>query len=312
MKICITGGAGFIGSHVADAYLAEGHQVFIVDNLSSGKTANVPDGAEFRKLDINDAKGIQALFESERFDAVNHHAAQISVPDSVKDPVGDAEINVLGLLNVLRASADHGVRKFIFISSGGTVYGNPDRFPCVETDPFSPTNPYGITKATGEFYVRFFGSEHGLAWTTLRYSNVYGPRQDPHGEAGVVAIFSQRILRGEPMAIFGAREPGDGGCLRDYVYVGDVARANVAALTKGDGEAFNIGTAVQTKTQELITHLKALAGKPIAVSDGPPRPGDMLANSINADKAGKILGWAPAMPLAEGLKETFDFFKSQA
>ncbi len=309
-KYCITGGAGFIGSHVAEAYLATGAEVVCLDDLSSGKRENVPEGARFVELDIRDADALSEFFKVERFDVVNHHAAQISVPDSVKDPRHDADINIKGLLTTLEACRAAEVEKFIFISSGGTVYGDPDTYPCEETYPFSPVNPYGISKAAGELYVRHYGIEHGLRWTALRYSNVYGPRQDPHGEAGVVAIFSQRLLKDEPVTVFGAREAGDGGCSRDYVFVKDVAQANVAVLAAGDGEAFNIGTGVQTTTQGLIDRFAGILGRKLAVKQGPPRPGDLLANNLSYAKAEKLLDWRPSADLASGIKATIDFFAS--
>lgn len=309
MKTCITGGAGFIGSHVADAYLAEGAQVVIVDDLSSGNRANVPAGARLVELDIRDRDGVAALFANERFDVVNHHAAQISVTESVRAPECDAAVNVDGLLNVLAACVRSGVDKFVFASSGGTVYGAPDRLPCTEDDPFDPVTPYGITKTAGELYVRFYGREHGLRWTVLRYANVYGPRQDPHGEAGVVAIFCHRMLAGQPVQVYGMRAPGDGGCERDYVYVGDVARANTAALSRGDGDAFNIGTGTRTRTRALAEALAAAAGRALAIEDAPPRAGDLAANCVDPARARARLGWTPSTDLRTGLAATHAFFR---
>ncbi|HNS00054.1 MAG TPA: NAD-dependent epimerase/dehydratase family protein [Planctomycetota bacterium] len=308
MKICITGGAGFIGSHVADAYLALGAEVVVIDDLSTGLRRNVPRGARFVEADIRDRERVAAIFRAERFTHVNHHAAQISVPASVQDPRFDADVNVLGLLVVLEACAKSEVEKFIFISSGGTVYGVPDRLPCVEDDPLAPASPYGIAKTAGEFYTRFYGSANGLRWTALRYSNVYGPRQNPHGEAGVVAIFCSRIIAGAPVQVFGACAPGDGGCERDYVYVGDVAAANVAALAKGDGEAFNIGTSTLTRTRALLEALQAAAGRTVPVEERGPRPGDVRANSLDPSKAARGLGWRPRTTLEAGLELTFRHF----
>jgi len=310
MKICVTGGAGFIGSHVADAYLAEGAEVVVVDDLSSGSKRNVPAGARFVELDIRDKPAVAELFEKEKFDLVNHHAAQISVPDSVRDPVHDADINIRGLLNLLEAAAAGGVKKFIFISSGGTVYGAPEKLPCRETYPYDPESPYGITKTAGELYVRFYGREHGLAWTVLRYSNVYGPRQDPHGEAGVVAIFCNRLLDGVPVTVHALKEPGDGGCFRDYVYVRDVAAANVAAVDRGEGEAFNVGTGRQTRTRDLFELLCEAAGRRVPMEEGPPRPGDVARNSVDPSKAARGLGWKAQVDLKTGLGETFEYFRS--
>jgi UDP-glucose 4-epimerase len=311
MKICVTGGAGFIGSHVAAAYLAAGAEVVAVDDLSTGSRRNVPAGVRLVVLDIRHRRAVRELFEAEEFEVVNHHAAQISVPQAVRDPVFDAEVNVMGLLNVLEASAATGVGKVIFISSGGTVYGNPDALPCRETYPFDPASPYGITKTAGEFYVRFFAREHGLAWTALRYSNVYGPRQDPHGEAGVVAIFAQRLLAGEPVALYALAEIGDGGCWRDYVYAEDVAAANVAALDRGAGEAFNIGTGIQTQTRTVLDLLVEVSGRRVSCEDRPPRPGDLARNAVDPDKARRVLGWEPRVELGEGLRRTFEYFASE-
>ena len=310
MKVCVTGGAGFIGSHVADAYLAKGAQVVVVDDLSSGSKRNVPPEAVFVELDIRVKEGVKELFERENFDAVNHHAAQISVPDSVRNPAKDADINIRGLLNLLEASVSTGVGKFIFISSGGTVYGAPEELPCRESYPYNPESPYGITKTAGELYVRFYGKEHGLSWTVLRYSNVYGPRQDPHGEAGVVAIFCNRLLDGAPVTVHALKEPGDGGCFRDYVYVKDVAAANAAALDRGEGEAFNVGTGRQTRTRELFELLCEAAGRRVPVREGPPRPGDVARNSVDPSKAAELLGGRPNVELKTGLRETFEYFRS--
>jgi UDP-glucose 4-epimerase len=308
MKICVTGGAGFIGSHVAEAYRAAGAEVVVIDNLATGSRRNVPRGVRLVTLDIRRRAKVAELFAAEQFTVVNHHAAQTSVPDSVKNPSYDAEVNIHGLINLLDASAATRVSKFIFISSGGTVYGEPETLPCVETYPIAPASPYGITKAAGEFYVRFYGRTHGLAWTILRYANVYGPRQDPHGEAGVVAIFARRIVAGEPITIFALTAPGDGGCFRDYVYVGDVAAANVAALERGDGEAFNIGTSVETRTAEVYEVLSSVAGRRVPVDEGPPRPGDLPRNSVSYAKARRMLGWEPRVSLHQGLEKTFAFF----
>ncbi len=312
MKTCVTGGAGFIGSHVAHAYLAAGAEVVIVDDLSTGSRRNVPDGGRLVVLDIRDRKRLMELFERERFAAVNHHAAQMSVSDSVRDPHFDAEVNLVGLLNLLDAVVATGVRKFIFISSGGTVYGVPRELPCLETYPFDPTSPYGISKAAGELYVRFYGSQHGVAWTSLRYSNVFGPRQDPHGEAGVVAIFARQLLAGEPVGIYALNEVGDGGCYRDYVYAADVAAANVAALDRGDGEAINIGTGVETQTRRIFDLLCDVSGLSAPVEDRPPRPGDLARNSVDPAKAKQLLGWEPRVELREGLRQTLAYFAETA
>ncbi len=306
MKILVTGGAGFIASHVSDLFLSKGHKVVVLDNLSGGKRENVPRAARFVKLDIRDARGVEALFKKERFDVVDSHAAQMSVPASVEDPRLDADINVLGILNLLEASRKTGVRKFIHVSSGGTVYGSPKKLPITEKYPILPMSPYGITKAVGEDYLRFYRAEHGLKYSVLRYSNVYGPRQLPHGEAGVVAIFIQKLLAGGVPTIF-----GDGSVIRDYVYCGDVARANLALLTRGDGEAYNIGTGVPTNLKKLFSVIAREMGYRGKPKYGPPRPGDLKANVLDFGKARRELGWKPEVDFAEGIRRTADYFRSQ-
>jgi UDP-glucose 4-epimerase len=305
MKILVTGGAGFIGSHVADSYLALGHKVVVLDNLSGGTRSQVPKKAGFAKLDLRDEKGVLKLFKKEGFGLVNNHAAQMSVPESVKDPRFDASVNVLGLLNLLEACVATGVKKFIHVSSGGTVYGAPKKLPATEDYPILPMSPYGITKAVGEDYLRFYKDEHQLDYTVLRYSNVYGPRQQPHGEAGVVSIFIKKLMKGEIPTIF-----GDGKVVRDYVFVGDVARASVAALSKGSGQAYNIGTNTPTTVAQLFQAIAAemgFQGKPLF---GPPRPGDLKANYLSYAKAGRELGWQPKTGLKAGIKATADFFRA--
>jgi UDP-glucose 4-epimerase len=307
MKILVTGGAGFIGSHVAGAFLKAGHTVTVLDNLSGGKLRNLPKGAKFLKMDIRDGKGLRRLFSRARFDVVDHHAAQMSVPDSVRDPLFDADVNVRGLLELLEAGRMHGLKKFIHISSGGTVYGEPAKLPARETMPIVPTSPYGITKAVGEDYLRFYALQYGLNYTVLRYSNVYGPRQEPHGEAGVVAIFAKKMLAGEAPKIF-----GDGGVIRDYVYVEDVAAANLAALRKGSGEAFNIGTGKPTTVRELYANIATAAGFRGAPVFAPSRAGDLAANWLSNTKARGALGWRPRVALAVGITRTVEHFRAEA
>jgi UDP-glucose 4-epimerase len=258
-------------------------------------------------LDIRNRRGVAALFRRERFDVVNSHAAQMSVPDSVRDPLFDAEVNVLGLLNLLQAGAEYGLKKFIHISSGGTVYGAPKRLPATEAYPIVPESPYGISKAVGEDYGRFYALQHKIRFTALRYSNVYGPRQEPHGEAGVVAIFIQRLLKGEPCTIF-----GDGSVLRDYVYVGDVARANLAVLKKGDGKAYNIATNKPTSVKQLYAAIAKTLGVDAQPLYGPKRPGDVQANWLSYALAKRELGWAPTVDLAEGIRRTVEYFRGGA
>lgn len=305
MKILVTGGAGFIGSNVADAYIAAGHKVVILDNLFGGRRANLPKRARFVKGDIRDAKKVQALFRKERFDVVNSHAAQMSVPDSVKNPVFDAQVNSLGLLNLLEAGRLNKLKKFIHISSGGTVYGAPKKLPATESYPILPASPYGITKAAGEDYLRFYHAEYGIDYTVLRYANVYGPRQLPHGEAGVVAIFIKALRAGKTPTIF-----GNGGIIRDYVFVGDVVRANLAALKKGSAQAFNIGTGRPVTVKQLYFAIAKELGVSQKPNYGPPRAGDLKANYLSWAKAKRQLGWAPRTTLAQGIKSTADYFRA--
>jgi UDP-glucose 4-epimerase len=307
MKILVTGGAGFIGSHVSDAYLQAGHQVVVLDNLSGGYKVNVPKGAKFVKADLRDRKKIDALFKKEKFQVVNSHAAQMSVPASVADPRFDADVNVMGILNLMEAGRMTGLKKFIHVSSGGTVYGSPKKLPATEAYPILPESPYGITKAVGEDYLRFYALETKLDYTVLRYSNVYGPRQMPHGEAGVVAIFIQRLLAGKACTIF-----GDGSIIRDFVYVGDVARASLLALTKGSRQAFNIGTNKPVTVKQLYQTICKTLGLPAEAVYGPPRAGDLQANYLSFAKAKKEMGWEPKVSLPEGITHTVDFFKSGA
>jgi UDP-glucose 4-epimerase len=305
MKILVTGGAGFIGSHVAEAYLAAGHRVLVLDNLSGGRRANLPTRCRFVKMDIRDSAGLLRLFRREKFEVVNNHAAQMSVPDSVKDPLFDADVNVKGLLGLLEAGRKTGLKKFIHVSSGGTVYGAPKKLPAHEGFPILPTTPYGITKAVGEDYLRFYQSQYGLHTSILRYSNVYGPRQMPHGEAGVVAIFIQMLMQGKVPTIF-----GDGKVIRDYVYVGDVARANLLALRKGDGQAYNIATCRPTDVNRLFRLIAHGMGSKAKPQHGPPRPGDLRANWLSHAKASRELGWRPRVPLDAGIARTIEHFRS--
>ena len=302
MKILVPGGAGFIGSHVVDGYVAAGHRVTVLDNLSTGNKRNLNPRARFIKGDVA-GKKLAVLFKAGRFDAVNHHAAQIDVRRSVTDPLFDVRVNVLGLVNVLEAARAYGVKKVMFSASGGTYYGECGR-PAVESDPPAPLSPYGVSKLAGEHYVRAYGARHGIRFTVFRYANVYGPRQDPHGEAGVVAIFCNRILAGETSFIF-----GDGRQQRDYVYVGDVARASLAALRRGDGESVNIGTGRAASVNELFRILKKASGADASFERRPARTGELFRSCLNVAYAKKVLGWAPKVELEEGLKETFEFIR---
>jgi len=303
-KILVTGGAGFIGSHIVDAYVAAGHEVVVVDNLSSGQRGHVPARVKFVQMDIRDP-ALRSMFEQERPEIVNHHAAQSSVAVSVNDPRLDADVNILGTLNLLMQCVEFGTKRVIFASTGGAIYGEPDRIPVDETHPARPISPYGISKLVGEIYLQYFASR-GLEWAVLRYSNVYGPRQDPHGEAGVVAIFAQAILAGRTPTIF-----GDGRQTRDFVYVGDVAAANLRALDAPTGQIANIGTGIETTVNDLFAKLADLCefrGKP---AYAPPRPGDVRHIALDVTRAKTWLKWAPQVSLDEGLSRTVKWFRSK-
>lgn len=306
-RVLVTGGAGFIGSHVCEAYRDAGWSVTALDDLSTGHRDNVPGDVEFVEMDIR-SEEVRELFVDRRFDLVNHHAAQIDVRVSVDRPAHDASINLLGLLNLLEAARVTGVGRFVFVSSGGVVYGEPEVLPAPESAPKLPISPYGISKLAGEQYLYFYRRVHGIEGVTLRYSNVYGPRQDPHGEAGVVAIFSRALLEDRPIKVY-----GDGAQTRDYVYVGDVARANlvVSELPLPDPEsiddtAFNVGTGRETTVNELSRILMDVAGQRVRVEAAPPRPGELQRSSLDARKL-RGAGWIPEHSLQEGLEMTFGY-----
>lgn len=308
MRIIVTGGAGFIGSHIVDAYLALGHDVLVLDSLwehGGGRRANVPERANFVHMDIRDAN-IARIFHEFRPEIVSHHAAQHSVAISARDPKFDADVNVIGLLNVLETSVKSGVKKVIFASSGAT-FGTPDHFPIVESTPQRPTSPYGITKMVAEHYLRFYKEEKGLDFTALRYGNVYGPRQDPNGEAGVISIFIGKFLKRE-----GIRIDWDGDQTRDYVFVKDVAQANAAALDKGSGGIYVIGTNVKTSVNEVYRALVKISGFEAPVTPGPRRAGDARDAQFDSSLAQKELGWKPATNLMDGMRETYEYFEKLA
>lgn len=308
MRIIVTGGAGFIGSHIVDAYLALGHDVLVLDSLwehGGGRRANVPERANFVHMDIRDAN-IARIFHEFRPELVSHHAAQHSVAISTRDPKFDADVNVIGLLNVLETSVKSGVKKVIFASSGAT-FGTPDHFPIVESTPQRPTSPYGITKMVAEHYLRFYKEEKGLDFTALRYGNVYGPRQDPNGEAGVISIFIGRFLKRE-----GIRIDWDGDQTRDYVFVKDVALANAAALEKGSGGIYVIGTNVKTSVNEIYRALVKISGFEAPVTPGPRRAGDARDAQFDSSLAHKELGWKAATNLMDGMRETYEYFEKLA
>lgn len=304
--VLVTGGAGFIGSHVCEAFRDDGWQVIALDDLSSGRRENVPDGVELVEMDIR-SDDLGALMKDRRVDLVDHHAAQIDVRISVARPRHDASINVDGWLNVLQSAHEAGATRVIYVSSGGVVYGEPDQIPTVEGAPKAPISPYGVSKLSGEHYMFFYRRIHGLEGIALRYSNVYGPRQNPHGEAGVVALFSRRLLDGEDLRIF-----GDGEQTRDYVYVGDVAAANLAAATMPSAEpssiddvAFNVATGTETSVLELADALISFSGRPAEREFAPARPGELDRSCLDVTKLAAA-GWSPAVDLTEGLRRTYE------
>jgi len=305
MRVLVTGGAGFIGSHVAEACLAVGHEVLVIDDLSSGKRENLAPAARFEQCDIRTPRAA-AVVESYRPQAILHLAAQMSVTHSVAEPAFDAEVNVLGLINLVEAGRRAGLEKVVFASSGGTVYGEVETYPIPETAPTNPVCPYGVSKLSGEHYLFYYHRVFGLPYVALRYANVYGPRQDPHGEAGVIAIFSQRLLAGQDVTVF-----GDGLQTRDYVFVGDVVRANLAALTADFCGGVNIGTGVETNVNDLFSILKRHAGGPGKAVHAPPRDGELRRSVLSIALADKVLGWKPRATLSDGLAETVDFFRSR-
>lgn len=303
MKILVTGGAGFIGSHLTDAFINDGHEVVIVDNLLMGRMENVNSRAKFYLMDIR-SETLNKIFALEKIDVVCHQAAQMDVRKSVEDPMFDADVNVKGTLNILQNCVHHQVKKVIFASTGGAIYGDQDVHPCDENHPTRPVSPYGITKLSVEKYLYYFSKEFGLDHLILRYANVYGPRQNPHGEAGVVAIFAKKLLSGDQPTI-----NGDGKQTRDYVYVGDVARANLCALSYHNNDIFNIGTSVETNVNEIFNQLNRLTGGKVLEHHGPAKGGEQRRSVISYQKAKEKMDWEPQMSLADGLKETVAFFK---
>ncbi len=306
MKVLVTGGAGFIGSHVCDQFLRAGHEVIALDNLSSGKRENLDPRVRLAVLDIRSPEAAE-LIRSERPHAICHLAAQMDVRRSVEDPRFDADANILGMLNLLEAARVSGVKKFIFSSTGGAIYGEQDVFPAPESHATRPVSPYGVSKASGELYLGYYRAQYGLSYVALRYANVYGPRQNPHGEAGVVAIFAQRLVAGSPCTIF-----GDGGQTRDFVFGPDVARANLLAFEKDYVGAVNIGTGIETDINRLFTLLAEAAGSNIQAQHAPGKPGEQRRSCIDAGLARKVLGWEPTVGLADGLRQTVEFFRAKA
>lgn len=311
MKILVTGGAGFIGSHVAEAALEAGHQVMVVDDLSNGRAENVPPNADFHPIDIRNRDVLQELVLHFKPDAISHHAAQASVTVSVREPLLDADVNVMGSLNVAAAALQCGSR-LIFSSTGGALYGEvPEGKSASEDWPAHPLSPYACSKASFELYLRAYGQTSGLRYTILRYGNVYGPRQDPHGEAGVIAIFLKRLLRGEPIQVNARAKEGDDGCVRDYVYVRDSVRANLAAFEGAlDGRTINIASGIGTSTRTLAERLVSIVDQPAIVNDGAYRAGDLERSVLDPSVMVSILG-APT-PLERGLTATAEWFRNEA
>ncbi|MDP4219377.1 MAG: GDP-mannose 4,6-dehydratase [Bacteroidota bacterium] len=306
MKILVTGGAGFIGSHITDALIAEGHSVVVLDNLSSGRIENLNPNSHFIQGDIRDIALIDRIFKEHRFEIVNHHAAQMDVRKSVEDPIFDAETNIIGSLNLLEACRKYSVGRFVFASTGGAIYGEQDYFPADENHATRPESPYGVAKCSIELYLHYYLSVHGMQHTIFRYANVYGPRQDPHGEAGVVAIFTNALLAERQCVIF-----GDGKQTRDYVYIGDVVRAHIEALKKGgESETFNISTGIETDVNSLFSMLsKITTGGKATVQYADARKGEQKRSVCSAAKAEEVLGWRPAVKLEDGLRSTVEYFQ---
>lgn len=304
MKILITGGAGFIASHVADAYLAIGHEIVIVDNLSSGKTANLPQKAKFIEADITDKKKIQEIVRREQPEVINHHAAHIQVGYSVQNPQFDAEANIMGLLNIMEASKEIPIQKIIMAATGGAMYGNKIT-PFTEEMKAEPLSPYGISKRAGELYLNYYHELYQIPFVSLRYSNVYGPRQNAHGESGVIAIFSEMLHKGKIPQI-----NGDGTHTRDYVYVSDVARANVLALNSKFIGELNIGTRTEISTNEVFRKVAAAMNLDLEPNYGPERPGEQVTSSLDYSKAQQVLGWEPEVDFDEGVRRVVEWYKN--
>jgi len=303
VKVLVTGGAGFIGSHVTDVFLDAGHEVWALDDLSSGRRENLRPEVRLVVLDIRSPDAAR-LMESERFEVMCHLAAQMDVRRSVADPRFDAEVNIAGFLNLLEAARKSGVRKVVFSSTGGAIYGEQDVYPAPESHPTRPVSPYGVSKASGELYLGYYRAQYGLASVALRYANVYGPRQNPHGEAGVVAIFCERLLRGETCTI-----NGTGKQTRDFVYGPDVARANLLAASGEVEGPVNIGTGIETDVNRLYALLARAAAVDRPAQHAPAKPGEQMRSSVDPGLAAKVLGWRPGVALEEGLHRTIGWFR---
>ena len=305
MRILVTGGAGFIGSNVVDRMIEQGHELAVLDNLSTGRRENVHARARFYQVDLEDAAGVDAAIAEFRPEVVDHHAAQMDVRKSVEDPAFDARTNILGSLALLESARRHGVRKLIYASTGGAVYGEARFLPVTEDHPINPEAPYGASKHTVEHYLYIWKLLHGLDYTALRYPNVFGPRQNPHGEAGVNAIFIGLMLAGKRPHVF-----GDGEQLRDYVYVDDIVEANLLALEGGGGEILNLGTGIGTSVNDIVRELRTLLDFKDEPIYEPPRAGEIQRITLDASRARSVLGWTPKTSFLEGLKRTVEWSRS--
>jgi len=303
MKILVTGGAGFIGSFIQDAYLEAGYEVVIIDNLYTGRKEFINKESNFFEVDIRDKDTILKIFKNERFDIVNHHAAQMDVRVSVENPVFDADINIVGGLNLLEASVKTGVKQFVFASTGGAIYGEQDFFPADEDHPLRPESPYGVSKFSLEKYIYYYGKIYDLPWFILRYANIYGPRQNPHGEAGVVAIFSKQLVKGKRPTI-----NGDGKQTRDFVYVSDVVEANLKTLHYEGSAVVNIGTGIETDINNIFFILEKNSGNSIEPYYGPAKKGEQRRSVLDNTLSRQLLNWEPGIGIEDGLKNTYLYF----
>jgi len=304
MKILVTGGAGFIGSAIVDRLISQGHDVVIIDNLSTGKEKNIHKAAKFYKLDIQDTK-VEDVFKDEQIDIVNHHAAQIDMRKSVSDPIFDTQVNILGSINLLEICIKYNVKKFIFASSGGTVYGEQNFYPATENQPTQPICPYGINKLTIEYYLHYYHTLYNLKYVVLRYANIYGPRQDPFGEAGVVAIFINKLLTSQQPII-----NGDGEQTRDYTYIDDVVEANILAMNSDTTGIFNVATGIETSVNKLFSIILDIMKVDVKEVHGRAKEGEVARSCLDWTRAKEILGWQPKTKFEDGIRQTVEYFKS--